>query len=97
LQANCSSRPALERVVLSESAAAMRHPLTRMAAGGASRLAAASAARGRAFVNVAADASKPLYEGLELLMERLDNPPCVVHAQVEGLPPRWQALLRRLR
>ncbi len=46
---------------------------------------------------VAAVVGKPLYEGVELLLQRLDNPPCVVHAQVEGLPPRWQALLRRLR
>jgi hypothetical protein len=90
-------RPALEHVLLSQAADAMRHPLARSAATAAARVAAASAAPRLKVTDAFVDMVKPLYESVELLLEKLEAPACVVHAQVEGLPPRWRTLAAPLR
>jgi hypothetical protein len=90
-------RPAVEAVLLSDGERAMRHPLARSAAAAAARVAAASAAPRRAAVDVFVDVVKPFYETAEFVLDRLDAPPCAVHAQAEGLPPRWRALATPLR
>lgn len=81
---------------MSQSQACMRHPLTRTTLWAANRMAEASMAPRRAAVDAFMDSAKPFYEGVELLLERLDLPPRTVHAQAEGLPPRWRALPQRL-
>lgn len=42
-------------------------------------------------VDFSIGAIKPLYEGVERMMEKLETPAAgVTHAYVEGLPPRWR-------